>query len=175
MPLILGNDFSGVVKQVGKKVTKFKVGDKVYGRASKDRIGTFAEYIAIDENAIAIAMKPTNLYFEEAASIPLVGLTSYQALHDVLKISAGQKVLIQSGAGGVGSFAIQLAKTMGAYVATTASKAGYELVRSLGADKIIDYKNEPFDKILQDYDGVFETIGGKTLEKAFDIVKPECK
>lgn len=170
MPLILGNDFSGVVKQVGKGVTKFKVGDEIYGRATKDRIGTFTEYIAIGENAIAI--KPKNLSFEEAASIPLVGLTSYQALHDILKMSPGQKVLIQAGAGGVGSFAIQLAKTMGVYVATTASKAGYELVRSLGADKIIDYKNEAFDKILQDYDGVFDTIGGETLEKAFDIVKP---
>lgn len=170
MPLILGNDFSGVVKQVGKGVTKFKAGDQIYGRATKDRIGTFAEYIAIDENAIA--MKPKNLSFEEAASIPLVGLTSYQAFHDVLKLSAGQKVLIHAGAGGIGTFAIQLAKTMGAYVATTASKAGYELVKSLGADQIIDYKNEPFEKILHDYDGVLDTIGGKTLEKSFEIVKP---
>jgi alcohol dehydrogenase len=170
MPLILGNDFSGVVKELGKRVTKFKAGDQIYGRAMKDRIGTFAEYIAIDENAISL--KPKNLSFEEAASIPLVGLTSYQALHDILKLTSGQKVLIQAGAGGVGSFAIQLAKTMGVYVATTTSKAGYELVKSLGADQIIDYKNESFDIILQDYDGVFDTIGGKTLDKAFSIVKP---
>lgn len=170
MPLILGNDFSGIVKQVGKDVTKFKVGDQIYGRAMKDRIGSFAEYISIDENAIAI--KPKNLSFEEAASIPLVGLTSYQALHDILKMSPGQKVLIQAGAGGVGNFAIQLAKTMGVYVATTASKAGYELVKSLGADQIIDYKSESFEEVLKDYDGVFDTIGGETLEKAFNMLKP---
>ena len=165
MPLILGNDFSGIVKQVGKGVKKFKVGDEIYGRASKSRIGTFAEYIAI-------ALKPKNLSFEEAASIPLVGLTSYQALHDVLQLSPGEKVLIQAGAGGVGTFTIQLAKAMGVYVSTTTSKAGYELVKSLGADQIIDYKNEQFDEILHNYDGVYDTIGGETLEKAFKIVKP---
>lgn len=170
MPLIMGNDFSGIVKQVGKGVKKFKAGDEIYGRASKSRIGTFAEYIAIEEDAIAL--KPRNLSFEEAASIPLVGLTSYQALHDILQLSSGQKVLIQAGSGGIGTFAIQLAKTMGVYVATTTSKAGYELVKSLGADQIIDYKNEQFDEILHHYDGVYDTIGGETLEKAFKIVKP---
>jgi alcohol dehydrogenase len=170
MPLILGNDFSGVVKQVGSKVKKFKVGDEIYGRALKDRIGTFAEYIAIDEDAIAL--KPKNISFEEAASIPLVGLTSYQALHDILKLSAGQKVLIHAGSGGVGTFAIQLAKSMGAYVATTTSEAGFQLVKKLGADLIINYRTEEFDKILQNYDAVFDTIGGKTLEKSFRVVKP---
>jgi alcohol dehydrogenase len=170
MPLILGNDFSGVVKQVGSRVKKFKVGDEIYGRAVKDRIGTFAEYIAIDEDAISL--KPKNLTFEEAASIPLVGLTSYQALHDILKLSVGQKVLIHAGSGGVGTFAIQLAKSMGAYVATTTSKAGFQLVKKLGADLIINYRNEEFDKILQNYDAVFDTIGGKTLEKSFRVVKP---
>jgi alcohol dehydrogenase len=170
MPLILGNDFSGVVKQVGSRVKKFKVGDEIYGRAVKDRIGTFAEYIAIDEDAIAL--KPKNLTFEEAASIPLVGLTSYQALHDILKLSVGQKVLIHAGSGGVGTFAIQLAKSMGAYVATTTSEAGFQLVKKLGADLIINYRNEEFDKILQNYDAVFDTIGGKTLEKSFRVVKP---
>ncbi|REJ14536.1 MAG: NADPH:quinone reductase [Caldibacillus debilis] len=169
MPLILGNDFSGVVKQVGSRVKKFKVGDEIYGRAVKDRIGTFAEYIAIDEDAIAL--KPKNLSFEEAASIPLVGLTSYQALHDILKLSAGQKVLIHAGSGGVGTFAIQLAKSMGAYVATTTSEAGFQLVKNLGADLIINYRNEDFAKILQNYDAVFDTIGGKTLEKSFRVVK----
>jgi alcohol dehydrogenase len=170
MPLILGNDFSGVVKQVGSRVKKFKVGDEIYGRAPKDRIGTFAEYIAIDEDAISL--KPKNLTFEEAASIPLVGLTSYQALHDILKLSVGQKVLIHAGSGGVGTFAIQLAKSMGAYVATTTSEAGFQLVKKLGADLIINYRNEEFDKILQNYDAVFDTIGGKTLEKSFRVVKP---
>jgi alcohol dehydrogenase len=170
MPLILGNDFSGVVKQVGSRVKKFKVGDEIYGRAVKDRIGTFAEYIAIDEDAISLKLK--NLSFEEAASIPLVGLTSYQALHGILKLSAGQKVLIHGGSGGVGTFAIQLAKSMGAYVATTASEAGFQLVKELGADFIINYRNEEFDKILQNYDAVFDTIGGTTLEKSFRVVKP---
>ena len=169
MPLILGNDFSGVIKQVGSKVKKFKVGDEIYGRAAKSRIGTFAEYIAIDESAIAL--KPQNLSFVEAASIPLVGLTSYQALHDILQVTAGQKMFIPAGAGGVGTFAIQLAKAMNAYVVTTASEAGFELVKSLGADQIIDYKTEQFDETLYNYDGVFDTIGGETLEKAFKIVK----
>jgi len=170
MPLIMGNDFSGIVTQVGNGVKKFKVGDEVYGRASKHRIGTFAEYLAIDEDAIAF--KPTNISFEEAASIPLVGLTSYQALHDILQLTRGQKVLIQAGAGGIGTFAIQLAKAMGVCVATTTSQAGYDLVKSLGADQIIDYKHEQFDEILHDYDGVYDTIGGETLERAFKIVKP---
>ncbi|OME08386.1 NADPH:quinone reductase [Paenibacillus odorifer] len=169
MPLVLGNDFSGIVNQVGKNVKKFKIGDEIYGRPRKDRIGTFAEYISVHEEDIAL--KPHNLSFEEAASIPLVGLTSYQALHDILQLTAGQKVLIQAGAGGVGTFAIQLAKTMGIYVATTTSDAGAELVKSLGADQIINYKTEAFDKILQNYDGVFDTIGGETLEKAFKTVK----
>ena len=133
MPLILGNDFSGVVAKVGTKVTRFKVGDEIYGRPQEKKIGTFAEYISVHEDDIAL--KPGNLSFVEAASIPLVGLTSYQALHDILHLQKGQKILIQAGAGGVGTFAIQLAKLMGAYVATTASEAGSGLVRSLGADK----------------------------------------
>ncbi|AWV32858.1 NADP-dependent oxidoreductase [Paenibacillus sp. FSL R5-0636] len=169
MPLVLGNDFSGIVIQVGKNVKKFKIGDEIYGRPRKDRIGTFAEYISVHEEDIAL--KPHNLSFEEAASIPLVGLTSYQALLDILQLTAGQKVLIQAGAGGVGTFAIQLAKAMGIYVATTTSDAGAELVKSLGADQIINYKIEAFDKVLQNYDGVFDTIGGETLEKAFKTVK----
>lgn len=169
MPLILGNDFSGIVKQVGNKVKKFKVGDEVYGRPNKSRIGTFAEYIAVHENEVAL--KPANLSFEEATSIPLVGLTSYQAIHDILQLSSGQKILIQAGSGGVGTFAIQLAKSMGLFVATTTSKAGAELVKSLGADQIIDYKTEQFDEMLKNYDGVFDTIGGETLERSFKVVK----
>ncbi|MBZ9536248.1 NADP-dependent oxidoreductase [Cytobacillus oceanisediminis] len=169
MPLILGNDFSGIVANVGSKVTRFKVGDAIYGRPRKSKIGTFAEYIAIHENDIAL--KPKNLSFEEAASIPLVGLTSYQALHDIMQLKKGQKILIQAGAGGVGTFAIQLAKLMGATVATTASEAGTNLVKSLGADEIINYKTEKFEEILRDYDAVFDTLGGKILEKSFDIIK----
>ncbi|MED1286616.1 NADP-dependent oxidoreductase [Bacillus mycoides] len=171
MPLILGNDFSGVIVKVGTKVTQFKVGDEIYARPRKDKIGTFAEYIAIHEDDIAL--KPKNLTFEEAASIPLVGLTSYQALHDIMQLQKGQKILIHAGSGGVGTFAIQLAKIMGATVATTASEAGENLVKSLGADEIINYKNEKFEDILKNYDAVFDTLGGTTLEKSFDIIKSE--
>ncbi|MED1093056.1 NADP-dependent oxidoreductase [Bacillus paramycoides] len=169
MPLTLGNDSSGVIVKVGAKVNHFKVGDEIYARPRKDKIGTFAEYIAIHENDIAL--KPKNSSFEEAASIPLVGLTSYQALHDIIQLQKGQKILIHAGSGGVGTFAIQLAKIMGATVATTASEAGANLVKSLGADKIINYKTEQFEDILKNYDAVFDTIGGTTLEKSFDIIK----
>ncbi|OFD39081.1 NADP-dependent oxidoreductase [Bacillus mycoides] len=169
MPLILGNDFSGVIVKVGAKVTRFKAGDEIYARPRKNKIGTFAEYISIHEDDIAL--KPKNLSFEEAASIPLVGLTSYQALHDIMQLQKGKKILIHAGSGGVGTFAIQLAKIMGATVATTASDAGADLVKSLGADKIINYKTEKFEDILKNYDAVFDTIGGTTLKKSFDIIK----
>ncbi|PHD62010.1 NADPH:quinone reductase [Bacillus toyonensis] len=169
MPLILGNDFSGVIVKIGAKVTNFKVGDEIYARPRKNKIGTFAEYIAIHEDDIAL--KPNNLSFEEAASIPLVGLTSYQALHDIMQLQKGQKILIHAGSGGVGTFAIQLAKIMGATVTTTASEAGANLVTSLGADEIINYKTEKFEDILKNYDAVFDTIGGATLEKSFNIIK----
>ncbi|KGR91709.1 NADPH:quinone reductase [Ureibacillus massiliensis 4400831 = CIP 108448 = CCUG 49529] len=169
MPLILGNDFSGVVSKVGAKVTRFKVGDEIYARPRKNKIGTFAEYIAVNEDDIAL--KPKNLTFEEAASIPLVGLTTYQAFKDILQLQKGQKILIQAGAGGVGTFAIQLAKLMGATVTTTASVAGMELVKSLGADEMINYKTEKFEDILKNYDAVFDTVGGEILEKSFKVVK----
>ncbi|MED3552689.1 NADP-dependent oxidoreductase [Cytobacillus praedii] len=169
MPLILGNDFSGVIAKVGAKVTRFKVGDEIYARPRKSKIGTFAEYIAIHEDDIAL--KPKNLSFEEAASIPLVGLTSYQALADIMQLQKGQKILIQAGAGGVGTFAIQLAKLMGATVATTASAAGANLVTSLGADEIINYNTEKFEEILKNYDAVFDTLGGEILEKSFEVIK----
>ncbi|MGO5007310.1 NADP-dependent oxidoreductase [Bacillus wiedmannii] len=169
MPLFLGNDFSGVIVKVGSKVTRFEVGDEIYARPRKNKIGTFAEYIAIHEDDIAL--KPKNLSFEEAASIPLVGLTSYQALHDIMHLQKGQKILIHAGSGGVGTFAIQLAKIIGATVTTTASEAGSDLVKSLGVDEIINYKTENFEEILKDYDAVFDTIGGTTLEKSFNIIK----
>ncbi|SYX82132.1 NADP-dependent oxidoreductase [Paenibacillus alvei] len=169
MPLILGNDFSGVVVKVGAKVTRFNVGDEIYARPRKNNIGTFAEYISVHEDDIAL--KPKNLSFEEAASIPLVGLTSYQALHDIMQLQKGQKILIQAGAGGVGTFAIQLAKSMGATVATTASEKGANLIKSLGADEMINYKTENFEDVLKDVDAVLDTLGGKTLEKSFGILK----
>ena len=170
MPLTLGSDFAGIIVKTGAAVTQFKAGDAVYGRVQKNRIGTFAEYIAVDQGAIAL--KPNHLSFVEAASIPLVGLTSYQALHDVMNLQAGQKVLIQGGSGGIGTIAIQIAKWLGAYVATTTSSRNFDLVRSLGADKIIDYRTEKFQDILHDYDAVFDTRGGQTLEDAFKIIKP---
>lgn len=170
MPLILGNDFVGIVDKIGVNVTRFKVGDKVYGRPDKNRIGTFAEYIAVNENDVAL--KPKNLNYNEAAAIPLVGLTSYQALHDFMHIKPNQKVLIQAGSGGVGTIAIQIAKQLGAHVATTTSHKNFELVKSLGADKIIDYHEESLSEVLNDYDAVFDTIGGKSLEESFKIVKP---
>ena len=170
MPLIIGSDFAGEVVAVGTDVTTFKVGDAVYGRPRKNRIGTFAEYLAVDANDIAL--KPRNLSFKEAAAMPLVGLTSYQALHDILQIKPGQHVLIQAGAGGIGTVAIQLAKRLGAIVATTTSPRNFDLVRKLGADRVIDYHTENFADALTDYDAVFDTLGGKNLEQAFSIVKP---
>ena len=169
MPLIMGNDMAGVVTQVGAKVTRFKPGDEVYARPPKNRIGTFAEFIAIHEDAVAI--KPESLSFEEAASIPLVGLTAWQALHDIVKLQSGQKILIHAGAGGVGTLAIQLAKACGAFVATTVSEAGRALVESLGADRIIDYRTERFDRMLSGYDAVFDTVGGQGLNRSFRILR----
>ncbi|MCU6709688.1 NADP-dependent oxidoreductase [Paenibacillus sp. J5C_2022] len=169
-PLILGNDFSGVVVKVGDQVKTFKPGDEVYGRPRKDRIGTLAEFIAVHEEDIWL--KPQNLTFEEAASIPLVGLTTYQAFVDILNLQKGQKILIHAGSGGVGTFAIQMAKLMGAFVATTASDKGYELVKSLGADLMINYKKENFEEMLTGYDAVFDTLGGEALEKSFRVLKP---
>lgn len=162
MPLILGNDFSGVVVKTGGKVDQFKPGDEVYGRPRKNRIGTLAEYIAVHQDDISL--KPTNLSFEEAASIPLVGLTVYQAFHDILKLQKGQKILIHAGSRGVGTFAIQLAKLIGAYVATTASEQGYALV-----------KRKNFEQLLEGYDAVLDTLGGEVLHKSFQVLKPGGK
>lgn len=170
MPLILGNDFAGVITAVGSAVHGFAIGDAVYGRAPKDRIGTFAEYLAVDEAAIAV--KPRNLSFAEAAALPLVALTSYQALHDVMHLQPGQKVFIPGGAGGIGTVAIQLAKQAGAVVATTASTSHTDLVRALGADLVIDYHDTAFTDVLSGYDAVFDTRGGRDLEQAFSIVRP---
>lgn len=152
MPLTLGSDFSGTIVETGKGATNFLIGDQVYGRVQKDRIGTFAEYIAVSQEDIALL--PKNVSFEEAAAIPLVGLTSYQALYEIMNVTAKDKVLIQAGSGGIGTIAIQLAKLSGAYVATTTSEKNSALVRELGADKVIDYHKENFDEVLADYDYV---------------------
>ena len=173
LPLILGNDAAGVVVRVGSKVRKFKTGDEVYGRPAKDRIGTFAEFIAINE--ADVAMKPKNLTMEEAASVPLVALTVWQALVDRANLKKGQKVLIHAGSGGVGTIAIQLAKHIGATVATTTSTANVDLVRSLGADVVVDYKKDDFENVLQDYDVVLNSLGKDTLEKSLRVLKPGGK
>jgi alcohol dehydrogenase len=173
LPLILGNDLAGVVVAVGSDVQRFKRGDEVYARPDQDRIGAFAELIAIDENDVA--KKPHRLDMEQAAAVPLVGLTAWQALIDKAELQAGQKVLIHAGSGGVGTIAIQLAKHLGATVATTTSTANVDWVRGLGADVVIDYKMDDFANILRDYDVVIDTRGGKTLEKSLRVLKPGGK
>ncbi|MEN8144451.1 MAG: NADP-dependent oxidoreductase, partial [Gemmatimonadota bacterium] len=169
-PLVLGNDLSGVVVRRGAAVTRFSVGDEVCGRPDKRRIGSFAERIAVNQDELAL--KPECCTHTEAAAIPLVGLTAWQALTEAAPVRPGHKVLIQAGAGGVGTFAIQLAKHLGAYVATTASAPKHELVRSLGADQPIDYRSEDFSRILSGYDVVLDAIGGKTVRKAFSVLRP---
>ncbi len=169
LPLILGNDVAGVVVKVGPKVRNFKPGDEVYARPDKDRIGTFAEFIAMNE--ADLALKPKNLTMEEAASIPLVGLTAWQVLVERANLRKGQKVLIHAGSGGVGTFAIQLAKHIGATVATTTSTSNVDLVKSLGADVVIDYKKDDFEKVLNDYDVVLNSLGKDTLEKSLRVLK----
>lgn len=169
LPLILGHDVAGVVVKVGARVQQFKPGDEVYARPDDFRIGTFAEFVAVKEDSLAI--KPGNITMEEAASIPLVGLTAWQALVEKARLGAGQKVFIQAGSGGVGTLAIQLAKHLGATVATTTSTANAALVKSLGADVVIDYKTQDFEKVLRDYDVVLNSQDGRTLEKSLRILK----
>ncbi len=173
LPLILGSDLAGVVTRVGSKVTRFSPGDEVYAHPGQDRIGTFAEFIAIDQ--ANVALKPKNLTMEEAASIPLVALTAWQVLVERANLQKGQKVLIHAGSGGVGTIAIQLAKHLGAYVATTTSTANVALVKSLGADVVVDYKNDDFEKVLQGYDVVLNSLGKDTLEKSLGVLKPGGK
>jgi NADPH:quinone reductase-like Zn-dependent oxidoreductase len=172
-PFILGHDVAGTVVRVGSKVRNFKPGDEVYARPRDGRIGTFAEYIAIDE--ADVAFKPKNLSMQEAASIPLVGLTARQVLVDRANLKKGQKVFIQAGSGGVGTFAIQLAKHLGATVATTASAASADLIKGLGADIVVDYKKDDFEKILSGYDVVLNSQDAKTLEKSLRVLKPGGK
>ena len=168
-PFVLGHDVAGLVR-VGPDVRRFKAGDEVYARPRDHRVGTFAEFIAMNE--ADVALKPKNISMEEAASIPLVGLTAWQALVEVAQLKPGQKVFIQAGSGGVGTFAIQLAKHLGATVATTTSTKNVELVRSLGADVVIDYKTQDFEKVLSGYDVVLHSQDAKTLEKSLRVLKP---
>jgi alcohol dehydrogenase len=169
-PLVLGNDLSGVVSDVGAQVRRFKKGDAVYARLDKDRIGTFAEFAVVREGAAAL--KPTNLTFEEAASLPLVALTAWQALVGIGKLGASQRVLIHAGSGGVGSVAIQLARHVGAKVFTTVGHRNMELAKRLGADVAIDYRSERFEDVAKDCDVVLDSAGGDTLVRCFESVKP---
>ncbi|MBD8147960.1 NADP-dependent oxidoreductase [Pseudomonas fluorescens] len=167
-PLILGNDLAGVVVRTGASVTRFKPGDEVYARPPESRIGTFAELIAVNENAVAF--KPSNLNMAEAASIPLAALTAWQVLVETAQVKKGQKVLIHAGSGGVGTLAIQLAKHLGAFVATTTSTANVEWVKALGADVVIDYKQQDFSNELHDFDMVLNSLGSDVLEKSLKVL-----
>jgi len=169
LPTALGHDVAGVVVKVGPRVRQFKPSDEVYARPDDFRIGTFAEFVPVKE--ASLALKPKGLTMEEAASIPLVGLTAWQALVEKARLERGQKVFIQAGSGGVGTFAIQLAKHLGATVATTTSTANVAFVKSLGADVVIDYKTQDFEDVLRDYDAVLNSQDGKTLEKSLRVLK----
>ncbi len=169
-PFVLGHDVAGVVTRVGSAVRDFQVGDEVYARPRDLRIGTFAEYIAIDQDDVA--RKPASLTLHEAAAVPLVSLAAWQALVDRAHVKPGQKVLVHAGSGGLGSTVIQLAKHLGATVATTASGENEELVRSLGADVVVDYTKEDFAEVLSDYDVVLDSLGGENLEKSLTVLKP---
>jgi NADPH:quinone reductase-like Zn-dependent oxidoreductase len=173
LPATLGSDLAGVVVEVGSRVTRFKVGDAVFANIFDQGTGSIAEYAVVPESAAAL--KPDNLDFVQAASIPMVGLTSWQALKERLQLQSGQKVFIPAGSGGIGTFAIQLAKLMGAKVGTTTSTGNVELVRSLGADEVVDYKKQEFEAVLRGYDAVLGTVRGDSIEKAIRILKERGK
>ena len=168
-PYTMGYDVSGVVLEVGDQVTKFKKGEEVFSRPNSMQAGTIAEFTVV--KAEELAFKPSNISHQEAASIPLVGLTAWQALVAKGNLQKGQKVLIHAGSGGVGTLAIQMAKHLGAEVATTTSSTNIEMVKNLGADTVIDYKTQKFEEKLSDYDLVFDMMGGETMEKSFKVLK----
>lgn len=169
-PFVLGHDAAGVVTRVGAAVRRFTVGDEVFARPRDLRIGTFARAIAMDE--ADVAHKPRSLSFEQAAAVPLVSLAAWQVLVDVARVEPGQKVLVHAGAGGLGSTVVQLAKHLGAYVATTARAENAEAVRRLGADEVIDYRTADFSTVLSDYDVVLDSVGGANLERSLTVLKP---
>src|SRR5256885_281544 len=171
LPATLGSDLAGVVVEVGSRVTRFKPGDAVFASIFDLGTGALAEFAVVPESAAAL--KPSNLDFVQAASIPMVGLTSWQALKERAKLKPGQKVFIPAGSGGIGTFAIQLAKHLGAKVGTTTSTGNVELVKSLGADEVIDYKKQKFEEVLRDYDAVLGTVRGDAIEKSLRILKPK--
>jgi alcohol dehydrogenase len=171
LPVTLGGDIAGVVTQVGANVTSVAVGDKVYGQANvvAGNSGAFALFAVTKPEQLA-AM-PSNLDFEQSAAMPLVGASVIQALTEHIELQPGQKLFIHGGAGGIGSIAIQVAKQIGAYIATTATDDQIELVKQLGADEVIDYKSDDFSTVLSDYDAVFDTVGGDDFAKSFGILK----
>ena len=170
LPATLGSDLAGVVVEVGSRVTRFKPGDAVFASIFDLGTGALAEFAVVPENVAAL--KPANLDFVQAASIPMVGLTSWQALKVRAHLKPGQKVFIPAGSGGIGTFAIQLAKHLGATVGTTTSTGNVDLVRSLGADEVIDYKKQEFEEVLRDYDAVLGTVRGDTIKKSLRVLKP---
>ncbi len=173
LPATLGSDLAGVVAEVGNRVTRFKVGDAVFASIFDQGTGSLAEFAVVPESAAAL--KPSNLDFVQAASIPMVGLTAWQALKERAQLRPGQKVFIPAGSGGIGTFAIQLAKHLGAKVGTTTSTGNVELVRSLGADEIVDYKKQEFETVLRDYDVVLGTVRGDALNKSVGILKSNSR
>ncbi|MBO6419051.1 NADP-dependent oxidoreductase [Enterococcus gallinarum] len=168
-PIILGWDVAGEIVEVGQKVKDYHVGDRIFARPETTRFGTYADYTIVDTNLLAPL--PESIAFTEAATVPLAGLTALQALFDHGSLKAGEKVLIHAGAGGVGTYAIQLAKNAGAYVITTASPRNHELVKKLGADEVIDYHTTDFEEVLTDIDLVFDTMGGEIQKKSFSVLK----
>lgn len=169
-PVVMGNELAGTVESCGERVTGFVPGDRVFARVPKDRMGAFADFAAVPADHLALL--PASIDFETAAGVPLAGLTALQALRDELRLEPGSRVFIPGGAGGVGTFAIQIARWLGAEVTTTASPRGRSLVERLGANRVIDYTSQRFENEVRDMDGAFDLIGGDTLEKCFDVVKP---
>jgi NADPH:quinone reductase-like Zn-dependent oxidoreductase len=169
-PSILGRDFSGVVSAIGSEVTDLKIGDEVFGVCAAGQEGAYAEKIAI--KASIVAKKPDSLSHVEVAAVSLIGLTALVSIEDTLKLHSGEKILIQGGAGGVASFAIQIAKHIGAHVITTASASNHDYVRGLGADEVIDYSTQDFTEVVSDCDALFETVGGDVAIRSFSVIKP---
>ena len=168
-PMILGGDIAGVVEKVGSKITNFKAGDPVFAYVSLDNNGGYAQYALTRERETA--SKPKSLTYVEAAAVPIVGLTAWQALVDSAKLSAGQTVLIHGGSGGVGSFGIQIAKARGAKVIATASTANQDLLKELGADVAIDYTKQKFEDVAKDVDVVLDSVGKDTLARSYGVIK----
>jgi NADPH:quinone reductase-like Zn-dependent oxidoreductase len=168
-PAPIGYDAAGIVREGGGTVTRFKPGDEIYTRVDAMHPGTFAEWIAVDEKLVAL--KPRNLSFEQAAAVPLAALTAWQGLFEHIKLQRGQKILIQGGAGGVGSFAVQFAKHAGAMVATTVGTDHVVIAKMTKADVVIDHHTQRFEEFVSDYDAVFDTVGGEVQSRSLTILK----